>query len=355
MSKEILKVFLLALFLGLWFQGTRPFMGRDEHRYPQVARTMRSRGEWLVPYWEKHPHLTKPPVIYWMIAAGEKLFGSGPWGARIPHALALAVTAAAIAALGAKLFGEEGFKAGFLYAVTLTPFVAANIVTPDTPLVMWEVLAAWAFFTRPLLAWVFWGLAFMTKGTAVFPVMLPFVWYGWLAKKDLRGLTKGLALFLLVALPWHLYIQMRFPYFWKIFLKEEISGRLLHNYYHRNSAWYAPFYIYLPLLTVGALPGFVWFIRDFKGLRDLWREIHLRVILLWYAVPLTVFWLAKSRLPLYILPLFAPFSLMVVGLRLKRGRALPGPPFWGFWIAGLLVLKAALSWYFKSHGIFPEP
>jgi len=328
-------------------------MGRDEHRYPEIARNMLHRGEWLVPYWKGHPHLTKPPIIYWAIAAGERLFDHGPWGARLPHALALAVTAAAVAAIGERLFGEEGLKAGLLYAVTLTPFVAANIVTPDTLLTMWEVLAAWAFFTRPLLSWAFWGLAFMTKGTAVLPVMLPFVWFGWMARKDFKGLVQGLALFSLIALPWHLYIQLRFPHFWQIFLKEQVTGRLFYNYYHRNSAWYAPFYLYLPLLTLGALPGFVWFMRDLKGLGDLWREVRFRVILLWYGVPLAVFWVAQSRLPLYILPVLAPFSLIVVGLRLKRGRAFPGRLFWGLWVGGLLVLKAGLFWYLKTHGIFP--
>ncbi len=350
MSKNILKVFALALFLGLWFQGVRPFMGRDEHRYPVIAREMLHRGEYLVPYFKGHPHLTKPPLIYWAVAAGEKLLGENPWGARLPNALALAITAAALSAIGVRLFGDPGWLAGLLYALTLTPFAAANIVTPDTLLVMWEVLAAWAFFRGSFLCWIFWGLAFMTKGTATLPVMAPFLWYGWVKRKDWRGLFLGAFLFSLVALPWYIYIQSRFPDFWRIFLQEQVTGRLFHNYYHRNSAWYAPLYIYLPLLTLGALPGALYFFRDLPRLPDFFRaSLFNRVVAMWYAFPLVVFFLAKSRLPLYILPLFPPFVLMTVGLRRERPLSLRFLILWGLF---LLALKAGLSWYLKTHVIF---
>ncbi|MBX6422831.1 glycosyltransferase family 39 protein [Thermosulfurimonas sp. F29] len=354
MKPSLKLLFVLALFMGLWFQGTRPLMGRDEHRYPQIAHEMLIRREFIVPYWQGHPHLTKPPLFYWFLAAGEALFGNHPWGIRVPNAVSYAVTSWAVGACGKILFGEAGEIAGLLYACTLTPFVAANIVTPDTLLIMWEVLAAWAFFRRSILVWIFWALAFMTKGTAVLPVMTPFVYYGWISRRNWRGLLFGIILFSTVAFPWYLYIQFKFPWFWKLFLREQVTGRLFFNYYHRNSAWYAPLYLYLPLLTLGALPGFYFLVKDRDVLPEMWKHSRrFRLVAGWYLLPLAVFWLARSRLPLYILPLFAPFVLVVTALRMRK-RPFPGKPFWVSWILGLLLLKAGLSWWLKIHGIFPQ-
>lgn len=357
MRNSVFKIFILALVLGLWFQGTRPYMGRDEHRYPEIARNMLSGKSFLIPYWKGHPHLTKPPLFYWTIALSYRVFGDNRWGARVPNALAFAITAAALAAIGKRLFGEGvGLRTGSLYATTLTPFVAANIVTPDTLLVMWETLGAWAFFRVPHLAWVFWALAFMTKGTAVLPVMLPFLWYGWVKRRDWQGLFLGALVFLIIALPWYLYVQFHFPYFWKVFLKEQVTGRLFYNYFHRNSAWYAPFYLYLPLLTVGAVPIFLSLLKNGRSLGSFLKTSEkVRIVALWFLVPFTVFWLAKSRLPLYILPIFGPLSLLAAGLELQTGNRLPKKAFMLFWVGLLLAIKAGSSIYLKAHVIFQSP
>jgi hypothetical protein len=63
----------------------------------------------------------------------------------------------------------------------------------------------------------------------------------------------------------------------------------------------------------------------------------------WSLIPLLVFMLARSRLPLYVLPLFAPLSLAIAGMipasfAQNRLRA-------GFWIAALVVVLLTLRGY----------
>jgi len=36
-------------------------------------------GDWLVPWLNGAEHLSKPPLIYWLIAGSVKLFGANEW------------------------------------------------------------------------------------------------------------------------------------------------------------------------------------------------------------------------------------------------------------------------------------
>lgn len=45
MKNKALGLFLLAVLITIPFQGTRPFEGRDEHRYPETARAFKGGGK----------------------------------------------------------------------------------------------------------------------------------------------------------------------------------------------------------------------------------------------------------------------------------------------------------------------
>jgi len=326
-------------------------VGQDEHRYPVIARDMLERGEYLLPYFQGHVHLAKPPLTYWAIVLGYKLCGENPWGARLPNALAFAVTVALVFLLGKELWDEErGKQAALFYLAMLVPFAAANVVTTDTLLVMWETAALWAFVKGLktgkerwfVLMWLFWALGFLTKGTAILPVAAGTFLFWWIRRRELpRPFSPaGLGLFALVAFPWYVYVWSQVPGALKTFWLEQVYGRLFSDVFHRNSKWYAPFYLYLPLLTLGALPASgVWFraVRRFswprvrEAFRKEWPCLFLATQL---AVPLLVFCIAKSRLPLYILPLFVPLALMTA-------RILPRP----------VPMRAFLPWFALLEGL----
>ncbi len=351
--------FLLALALVLPFQGSRPFVGRDEHRYPVVALEMLKSGDFLVPRFKGHIHLTKPPLTYWAIALGYKVLGKNPWGARLPNAVAFAVTVSLVFLLGKELWGpEEGKRAALFYLAMLVPFAAANVVTTDTILVLWETAALWAFVKGIrekrkgwfILMWSFWALAFLTKGMAMVPVATGAFLFWWFKRAEMPCPFHplGLLIFFLLALPWYLYVWITIPGALETFWVEQIYGRLFSDTFHRNSKWYAPFYLYLPLLTLGALPASVVWVRSFfrsswgafkKALGEEWQALFLATL---FGVPLIVFWIAKSRLPLYILPLFIPLALFTARLLPSSSRYLRFLVPWYFFLEVLKGVCARL-------------
>ena len=66
---------------------------------------------------------------------------------------------------------------------------------------------------------------------------------------------------------------------------------------------------------------------------------------LWVVLPLIVFCLARSRMPLYLLPIFAPLALLVALQRGREGKVLPRVPWLAAWVAVLLGLQVAAGFW----------
>jgi 4-amino-4-deoxy-L-arabinose transferase len=146
-------------------------------------------------------------------------------------------------------------------------------------------------------------------------------------RRALRGLfpVAGLVLFAVVALTWFALIVRQDPDRLGYLLGYEVYDRIFTGTHHRNSRWYQAFEIYLPMLIFGALPWWPLALIGAGGPRAAIGKLRSKIavrdrewllLLYWFCVPLLIFFLAKSRLHLYVLPLFVPLSLM-----LARGLA----------------------------------
>lgn len=326
---------LLALFvlLAFAFQGTRGIWEPDEGRYSSGGINMLRSGDWLVPTIDgEHPHLTKPPLTYWALAASFGAFGANEWAARLPAGIAFVGTGLFVFGLGRRLCPTRPWLPSLVWALSLAPFMGANIVSTDALLMLFETAAMYAFVEawaaspearRPWtrLMWFGWGLAFMTKGP---PGLLPlFAMIAMLAVHDrgrLRGLfdPAGLLLFTLTAFTWFGIVVQQDPGRLQYFLGYEVYDRVFTATHGRNAEWYGGLIVYLPVLIVGALPWWVFAVRAAGGVRASWRKIRERVrvrdpqwllLLYWVLLPLAIFMLARSRLQLYVLALFVPLAL----------------------------------------------
>ena len=361
-------VALLAL-MAFAFQGTRGIWEPDEGRYTAAGLNMLESGDWLLPTLDdERPHLTKPPVTYWAIAASVALLGRDEWAARLPGALAYVGTGLLLFGLGRRLCPAKPWLPPLVWSLSLAPLAGANIVSTDALLVFFETAAMYAFVEwwsrdaadgrRWLLAtWVAWGLAFLTKGP---PGLLPLAgMVAFLAVHDrarLRRLFRpaGIAAFAIVAFTWFAVIVAQQPDRLGYFLGYEVYGRVFTGVHKRNSEWYGGFEVYLPVLLAGALPWWAFALAAAGGARGAWnslreglraRDAGLLLLLYWLLVPLAVFFLARSRLHLYVLPLFVPLALLLArplaGWPWLTGRRLAGIA--GLVAVALLALKGTLA------------
>ncbi len=340
-QRRLLPWILIAAVLvyACAFQGVRPIYSPDEGRYTDVAIGMLDSGDWMRPM--VHPefvHMTKPPITYWAIGASLGLLGRSEFAARLPNALALAGTIFLLLWIGKRITPQWHWLPALVYATFAFPALASNIVTTDTLLTLFETLqlaafAAWYWpdenMSERNARWLLWfgaALAFMTKGPPGLLVLLGCLVFtgtdGGMAR--LRAVLRwdGLLGFVVLGGAWYGIEIARDPNMLHYFLVEEVVDRVATDKMHRNGAWYDGFKIYLPTLLLGTLPWLpiaAWIAwKNGRTPRLLWRTSSvLRWLAYCFCLPLIVFMISRSRLPLYILPLF---PVLACALALEIGQ-----------------------------------
>ncbi|MGB5104512.1 MAG: glycosyltransferase family 39 protein [Steroidobacteraceae bacterium] len=325
----------LLVALAFAFQGTRGIWEPDEGRYSATGINMLESGNYLVPTADgEHPHLTKPPLTYWALAASFAAFGLNEWAARLPSALAFVGTGLLVFGLGRRFTPGRPWLPVLAWALGLGPLIGANIVSTDALLTLFETAAMLAFVEAwsrdgrsrrrwAIAMWIAWGLAFMTKGPpGLLPLPAMMLFLALHDRKRLRGLfpLPGVVAFVLVGFTWFALIVRQDPALLGYFLGYEVYDRVFTATHARNAEWYGAFEVYLPVLVVGALPWWVLALVATGGPRRTWRQLRERVaarapewllLLYWLLVPLAIFFVSQSRLQLYVLPLFVPLALIV--------------------------------------------
>jgi 4-amino-4-deoxy-L-arabinose transferase len=336
----ILFLIVLTFILAFSLQGVRGIWQPDEGYYVGVAVQMNHENQYIIPRLNEEVFLDKPPMLYWGIVSGIKLFGQSEFAVRIFSGLCYALTILLVFELGRSMGNSwiEGFWAAIIYATMIIPFIAADFVTPDTPLTLFTTLAMLAFWrsVRPGVKYPnFWklvlctaaGLGFVTKGPAVLiPCGAMFIWLLLNKKVFQYFLTPwavmGVCLFIITGLSWYVYVSQRLPGATAYFFDNMIWGRLVSEKYQRNPGLTGAL-IYLPVIFLGTLPwSALWYAPD-KGIRNYifpaaWKELLNNPVPLllacWIIIPMTVLCIASSKLILYPLPVFPALALATARL-----------------------------------------
>lgn len=351
--QAIATVAIVALVIGLGFLGTRAIWDPDEGRYTNVALNMLDSGDWVHPRrTDDVGHWTKPPVTYWSIAASTGLFGRNPWAARLPVALAYLACVFLTWRIARRVAPGTEKIAALVFATMFVPAFSSQIITTDFVLAALQTLAMAAYvearFGRPermyvwaSVMWLGFALAFLTKGPPALLPLLAVVVFAWLVPAKRPGrlmLVIQALLFLVVAAPWYAIVIVGEPALLEYFVGAEVVGRFASDQFDRHGQWYGWLKIYAPTLILGTLP---WTGHLFRWVRSLpsqargWRSKTTRAqdapalfLALWVLLPLLVFCLARSRMPLYLLPLFVPLAILIatqwvyVGNRWPRLRSI---------------------------------
>jgi 4-amino-4-deoxy-L-arabinose transferase-like glycosyltransferase len=360
----IAAVVVLAWFSGI---GVRKLQHPDEGRYAEIAREMAVTGNWVTPRLNGLKYFEKPPFQYWATAAAFNVFGVSEWTARLAPALAGLLTVVIVGATAARLDSPAaGAFAALVQAGSVFPFALSQLLTLDAVLTMWLTLALCAFLLaqrdgieraarRNLMLVAFAAAAGATLTKGLVAIVIPgasLVLYT-LATRDVGPWKRlhpgpGVALYLLLTVPWFVAVSRANPEFAQFFFIHEHFERFLTTEHRRIGGWY----YFIPLLAAGILP---WLGIWLWTLRASWRNAArvgngfswARFCLVWAALVFVFFSASGSKLPSYILPLFPALSLVLGGaLTRVAPRALAA-------LTMPLALLSTLAWIILVFGYEP--
>ena len=321
-----LTLLLVVAFSALFFFniGERNISSPDEGRYIEIPREMVLSGDYVLPRLNGILYFEKPPLFYWLEASAIRVLGISEWTMRLWPALLGIFGALMTYGVTRRFYGRAaGLVAGGVLATSLMYYALARFVILDMAESVLMSAALFAFLLsaeekdeKKALWWARGGhaaaaLAVLAKGLigVLLPGLIGLVWIAAIGRWSFvrRALCpSGIAIFLVIALPWHILAAMRnHDFLWFYFVHEHFL-RFTTTVHRRNE----PMWYFIPVLLVGFLPwtGYLW--HAIKDALPRWsrrgeRPVELFLIL-WVAIVFVFFSFSDSKLPPYILPIFPP-------------------------------------------------
>ena len=374
--RRLLAVLLLVCVaaLLLFDIGGRNISSPDEGRYIEIPREMVLDNDYVLPRLNGVLYFEKPPLFYWLEASAIKTFGTSEWAMRLWPALLGIFGVMITYGFTRRFYGRSaGIVAGLVLATSLLYYALARFVILDMLESVTVAAALFAFLIsaeekdeKKAVWWARGGhiaaaLAVLAKGLIgiVLPGLIGLVWIAMIGRWSFvrrAFIPSGIALFLLIAVPWHVFAALRnHDFLWFYFVHEHLM-RFTTDVHRRTG----PLYYFVPIVLIGFLPwtGYIW-----HAIRDAlpkWEARKTRPVemflLLWVAVIFVFFSISDSKLPPYILPIFPPLAVLVgrvVGPRLDALDELPlGRWFFAAVFAGLALVVPVvyLTPSLRAHG-----
>lgn len=360
-TKRLSRFWLIfpLLLLYLLDLGGAGFLAPDEPRYASIGREMVRSHDFVTPVLDGKPWFEKPPLLYWMIAAGRALHLSDEWAARLPVAL---LSVAFLIFFYQVILGEFSpriaLTASILLATAAGWLAFSFVAVTDLPMAaLFNAALLLALFGEMLearrahgfIAGILLGLAILAKAFVPLVLFVP----AFLIARGKRLAILGGAI--AAAAPWHLLCWLRngssfwSDYFWKQQVLRFSSPELQHV---------QPFWYYLPVLLAGLFPWTPLVVLLLR--RKVWDDVRVRFFAVWLIYALIFFSAAKNKLPGYVLPLL-PALCVVLAVAVEKA---PAAAKWCLAASMLLLmllpmiaraLPMALLSGFKHARIAPAP
>ncbi len=303
-------------------------LGPDEPRYAAIGQAMARSGDLVTPRLWGLAWFEKPPLLYWMTAAGAWC-GLGPeFAARLPVALLSLGFLLIASELLRREFGLEAAAVAMALLATSAGWAAySQLGLTDLPLAVFFSLAVFlalgllreseppqkAVFRRFVYIGACLGLAMLAKGLVPIALFLPAAWF---LRRWWRYWWLAVVTCLLVAGPWYaaVYAANGPPFledfFWKQHFQRIYSTTLQHV---------QPWYYYLPVLLGGLFPWTPLFAllvaRSGQALTP-W-DARRRFLLVTACFGVALFSIPVNKLPGYLVPLM-PLLFALLGSQFEH-------------------------------------
>ncbi len=302
----------------------------DEGRYAEIAREMLANHQFIVPHLNGIIYFEKPPLLYWISALFQYLFGDSFWAVRGGNVLLSFIGIIATYLCTRVIFNQRVALITSLLLMTSFFYLGlGRALTPDCPVSFFLNLSFLLFLTslkhdkknRQAAclygAYIAAGLATMSKGLIgiLFPMMVIGLWIlllnRWYLLKHLR-MIRGLIIVFLMNLPWPVLVQQHYPGFvYQYFINQQflrfftpIANREMNKF------------LYIGFILLAVFPWVVFLPQAIKRIvTTCWkkRQDHALDIFcfIWAFSILLFFGFSHSILGSYILPAVLPLCLLM--------------------------------------------
>ena len=346
----IFAVFTAAL-VSFTFVNAYPISILDEAKNAEAAREMWASGDYWVPKFNGELRTDKPPLHYYFMLLGFKLFGTTILGARFFSAVMGFITLLATFGFARKHLGKGVAQTTMLILFGSFFFMQEfHLAVPDPYLIAFVTLGLFSFYhfyaTKKylylVLFYFFLALGAMSKGPVA--IALPGLSVGlFLAlQKELKNTFRyfpvlGLLGIAILVVPW----------FWQVHIKTDGLWTQGFFFDHNINRFSAPmeghggsFLVTLGFVLLGLLP-FSFFIP--QAFRHAWQE-RTNTALVFAAcvsgVFILFFSLSSTKLPNYTMPCYAFLALLLGAFFTKKMTV--GFTKWS-WISMVLLVLIGVA------------
>ena len=328
----VLFLFITSVFLLFWNLGGEDIINVNEAQRILPAISMVKTGDWIVPRLDGEPYLTKPPLIYWILAISYLLFGKmTEWSARFPLAITGILTVLLTYEFGKRYYSRRtGFIAGIALLSSYYFIRTSQLAELDGILVLATLFGIYSMFRaefdgeKKTLWWVLsffsWGIAFLLKWVVFLMFLIPaLILILFLQKKqgrrfEWKSFLIGIGVFLIICIPWCILVfdVVGAKEVFKV-LSEQASQRFIKP---SKINCGSPFF-YFTHTTAAILPWTYLLLYLFAG--SFWKIVFHnskylkeKFLSLFCAIVFIAFSLIKGKETEYLMPLH-PFIFLLCG------------------------------------------
>ncbi len=341
-KKFLFFLVILVAFIAFFHRLNEAPLSGDGIGYGQIAKEMTQTGDYLTPYHDGVPifYTSKPPLIYWMMAASGSMFGFNNFAVKLPIAV-LAFFSIIIMFLFVSRYYDytTAFFTSIILIFTQQYLHHGRSCITDGPFATFFILALVSFWIATTEKKSFYyylmsfatGLAIMSKQAS--GLLIYFTISGYLLLSKDRSALKNIHFYLsfilvpIIVLPWHIEMYKRFG---NDFIKEyfcatvnNVQGwggnnadNINYNVSVKKYSFFHEWYVYLQLLVNNYwpwLPLLVYGIyKKFKNIKNIILKDNKKdiFVLCWIFIPLILFQTASKKNGNYLNILYPAFALI---------------------------------------------
>lgn len=369
MSNKVLSgsyLLILAVVTGIAYfinLGYNDIWNPNEGFYADAVRHLLQNNNWLDFFFNNEYRFNKPPVTYWLIALSCRLFGLSEFSIRLPIVLFAIGTCFLTGFISSILFGRKtALWSGLVMAVSFQFLINTRYATPEIPLTFFFTLTMY-FFVRYIAyrkpsdlwpVWIFLGVTMLVKGypylIIILAILLSYAFS--LTGRNFKSLfhelkhyrmITGIVIALIIGMSWPFYSWLKFGNDFLHVLDTETTYRA----FRYQADWFSDLFFFPLVMLWGFLPYSPVFIpvAVASAIRADYRK-ELLFPLVWVAVMLVTFTIARFKLPTYFIQAH-PAMAVITGWYLSQSRFSDGFERWiqrlGILLPGAVLLLVFLA------------